>query len=210
MENQAEDTGLELKSGLLATLFIAGAFLVLASAIALQGLYLRVQHGDVRAKEASMAPKEYKAMLAEHEAELAGYRWIDKDAGAVGVPVSRAMDLTLEAAGGGFKEAAAPRPSVTETLPPAEAGAKLYASQGCIACHSVDGTKVIGPSFKGLFGHEVELADGTKVVADEAYLRESIANPTAKLVQGFAPLMPLLPLEADQITALVEYIKTLQ
>ena len=96
-----------------------------------------------------------------------------------------------------------------ETLP--ERGKRLFAEKGCMACHSVDGTAVVGPSLKGVFGHEVELADGTKVMADENYVRESIMDPTLKLVKGFQPLMPTYrgTLQDDEINAIVAYIKSL-
>lgn len=96
----------------------------------------------------------------------------------------------------------------------AKLGAELVASQGCAACHNVTGDPGgIGPTWKGLFNHEVELADGAKVTADEAYLTESIVNPMAKVVAGYQPIMPASygqVLTADQVAYLVEYIKSLQ
>ena len=70
-----------------------------------------------------------------------------------------------------------------------EAG-KALASQ-CLSCHSVDGSAMVGPTWKGLYGEEVELDDGTTVIADDAYLAESITDPGAKIVKGFpAGAMP--------------------
>ena len=97
---------------------------------------------------------------------------------------------------------------------PVERGKKWATQFGCVACHSIDGSKVVGPTWKGLFGHEVPLADGTTVKADDAYLLESIINPNAKIVQGFAPnLMPPTygaQLTKEQINDLIEYIKTIK
>jgi cytochrome c oxidase subunit II len=78
-----------------------------------------------------------------------------------------------------------------DALEPAERGEIWYAEFGCIGCHTVDGRNLVGPTWQGLFGHEVVLSDGSVVVADEAYLRQSILEPGAKVVQGFAPnIMP--------------------
>lgn len=97
-------------------------------------------------------------------------------------------------------------------LPPAEYGRKLYARSLCQTCHSLDGRVVTGPSFKGLFGKTETLADGHTVTVDEAYLRESILTPTAKVVRGFQPVMPPFAgqLGDKQIDALVAFIKSVQ
>lgn len=98
------------------------------------------------------------------------------------------------------------------SLPPAELGAKIYKEKGCNACHSLDGSKVVGPSFKGIFGHSVELQDGSTVDVDENYIRQSILEPQAQIVKGFAPVMPSFKgiLSDEDVTALVAYIKTLK
>lgn len=98
------------------------------------------------------------------------------------------------------------------SLPPAELGEKIYKEKGCNACHSVDGSTLVGPSFKGVYDHKVELADGSQVDADENYLRESILEPQAKTVKGFQPVMPSFKgiLSDDEVTAVIAYIKTLK
>ncbi len=98
------------------------------------------------------------------------------------------------------------------SLPPAELGAKIYKEKGCNACHSLDGSKIVGPSFKGIFGHSVELQDGSTVDVDENYIRQSILEPQAQVVKGFAPVMPSFKgiLSDEDVTALVAYIKTLK
>lgn len=94
----------------------------------------------------------------------------------------------------------------------AEKGKALAQSKGCVACHSDDGSAKVGPSYKGIFGHDVELADGSKVKVDENYLRESIENPTAKIVKGFAPSMPTFKglLKEEELGAIISYIKSLR
>jgi cytochrome c oxidase subunit 2 len=91
-------------------------------------------------------------------------------------------------------------------------GKHLSESKGCISCHSVSGPQGIGPSYKGLFGAKRTLSDGSEVVADENYLRESIEVPHAKIVKGFSPMMPtyLGQLGEEDINALIAYIKSLK
>src|SRR5438093_6631068 len=69
----------------------------------------------------------------------------------------------------------------------AEEGKRVAELMGCVACHSTDGSMLgkVGPTWKGLFGSEVALAGGAKILADESYLRESIREPAAKIVLGF-------------------------
>jgi len=98
------------------------------------------------------------------------------------------------------------------TLPPAQAGAELYKRRGCSQCHSVDGKANTGPTFQNLFGHPVQLKDGSTVEADENYIRESILNPQAKVVAGYQPVMPTYKgkLKDEEILAIIEYLKTLK
>lgn len=92
-----------------------------------------------------------------------------------------------------------------------EAGQNLAVMRGCSACHSVDETDKIGPTWVGLYGSEVELVDGTIVTADDDYLIESIEDPNAKIVKGFSRgSMPPLPLTNDEINSLVTYIKNVK
>jgi cytochrome c oxidase subunit 2 len=90
-------------------------------------------------------------------------------------------------------------------------GQALVAANGCAACHSINGAQGIGPTWFGLFGHEVHFTDGTTVIADEAYLAESIHEPQAKIVKGFeTQLMPTYGFTDEQIADIVAYIKTLR
>ncbi len=93
-----------------------------------------------------------------------------------------------------------------------ELGAKLYNEKGCFTCHSIDGSAKIGPTFKGVFGHEVKLTTGETVVVDENYIRESILEPLAKVVAGYQPVMPPFQgiLKPREVDALIAYIKTLK
>lgn len=90
-------------------------------------------------------------------------------------------------------------------------GAKVYAGKACITCHSSDGSAMTGPSFKGRWGQTLPLADGSKVLMDENYIRESVLRPQARVAAGFQPVMPTYQgvLKDREIDALVEYIKSL-
>jgi cytochrome c oxidase subunit 2 len=97
---------------------------------------------------------------------------------------------------------------------PVVRGEKAAQQYGCLACHSIDGVKGVGPTWKGSFGSQVVLADGTTVTADDTYLKESIVNPNVKLHEGFAPnLMPQnfgQTLNDQQIADIIEFIKSLK
>ena len=122
---------------------------------------------------------------------------------------------------GGVKVDLTPRKAVAVAMgkASAEEGEKLYQMFGCMACHSTDGNLQgkVGPSWKGLFGSEREIANtkGKKVKADVDYLKESILNPGAKVVRGFEKFdagMPIYEgiLNAVQVESLILYIKTLE
>jgi cytochrome c oxidase subunit 2 len=91
-------------------------------------------------------------------------------------------------------------------------GKILATKYGCAGCHSVDGSPMTGPTWFGLFGETVPLADGTTVTADEAYITESILEPNAKIVEGFPSpsVMPPFALTDEEVTNLIAYIKTLK
>jgi cytochrome c oxidase subunit 2 len=86
-------------------------------------------------------------------------------------------------------------------------GRAIAQSRGCLACHSLDGSPGVGPTWKGLFGGTRTLVGGAQVKADEAYLRRSIAQPGAEVVQGFAPVMPPADLNEQDMDAVIAFIK---
>jgi len=92
----------------------------------------------------------------------------------------------------------------------ASAGQKLFQQLACNTCHKTDGTGRC-PVLEGLFGKQVELQGGQKIAADENYIRESILNPTAKIVAGYEPIMPNFTgqVSEEQVSQLVAYIKSL-
>jgi len=97
-------------------------------------------------------------------------------------------------------------PGAANVLP----GRAVMIQKGCDACHSVDGTKSVGPSFKGLWGTRVELTDGTTDTVDEKFVEDMIHNPGKRVVKGFAPIMPKLPVTDAELDQLIEYLKALK
>jgi cytochrome c oxidase subunit II len=91
-------------------------------------------------------------------------------------------------------------------------GRRVATSQGCLKCHSVDGEPHIGPTWVDLYKRKTTLVDGKTIVADEAYLTESMMDPYAKVVKGYAQVMPSFRgrLAAPEAAALVEFIKSLR
>jgi cytochrome c oxidase subunit 2 len=96
-----------------------------------------------------------------------------------------------------------------ELEPLAAEGRDLVRSEGCASCHGANGQGGVGPSFVGLYGSEVTLDDGTTVIADEAYLRESITDPRAKTVDGYGLPMPTNDLSDADVDAIIAYIAAL-
>ena len=95
---------------------------------------------------------------------------------------------------------------------PAVAGQQLFQSLGCVSCHGANGEGGRGPGLVGLFGSRVSLNGGQTVTADEAYIRESIENPSAKVVLGFNPIMPTFQgqVTPEQLIQIMSFIKSLQ
>jgi cytochrome c oxidase subunit 2 len=97
--------------------------------------------------------------------------------------------------------------------PPEERGRRLAEAQGCVTCHSLDGTRIVGPTWKGLYGAQVPLADGGTVSADDAYLHDSIIDPNKQVHQGFPPGVMQsyqATLSDEQIKDIIEFIKTVK
>ncbi len=94
--------------------------------------------------------------------------------------------------------------------PMAARGGQLFQQLACVTCHLNDGSGR-GPSLAGVFGTQVTLANGSAVVADATYIRESILRPQAKLVAGYGPLMPTFQgqVSEESVMSLIEFIKSL-
>jgi cytochrome c oxidase subunit 2 len=107
-------------------------------------------------------------------------------------------------------------PTALDFAPPlgnlVDQGRRLATEQGCVKCHSIDGSQHIGPSWLDLYGRHEKLTDGRIITVDEGYITESMMDPFAKIVDGFKPVMPSFAnkLAGPEVAAIVEYIKSLQ
>lgn len=140
------------------------------------------------------------------------------------VVIAIAMVVTLVVA-------IAPRPGAPEIVPTAvcngcgphtpvaprnldgiSLGKRLFETKGCIGCHTTDGTPRVGPTLAHDFGTRVALADGSSIVVDEAYIRESLMSPQSKARPGYPPSMPSFAglLDDRQIRSLTDYIASLR
>lgn len=177
--------------------------LLLDSPHSIQGLYLpvfRAQQSAVPGREASLwfvadRPGEYEA---------------------VGTQVLGALEDSMRTKlivheQGGYEAWVATASDVLKLLPPVEAGKVLVERNGCLVCHTTDGTPKTGPSFKGVIGRHREFEDGSSMVTNEDYVRESIRQPRKRVVKGFQPLMPSFEGKVSdaEIDAIIEYFKSL-
>jgi len=94
-------------------------------------------------------------------------------------------------------------------LAPAERGLLWAGQQGCLACHSLDGSQGIGPSWLGSYGKSRNFQDGSTAIADEAYLLRAIRQPQAEVVAGFNNLMLPATLNDEQLLDVVALIRSL-
>ncbi len=99
-----------------------------------------------------------------------------------------------------------------KTMPLKELGALIHENRGCATCHSLDGTRGQGPSWKGIWGNTEKFIDGGSAVVDENYIRESILEPQKHVVQGYEGIMPTYQglLRPREILGVIEFIKTLK
>ncbi|MGH2831803.1 MAG: c-type cytochrome [Solirubrobacteraceae bacterium] len=128
------------------------------------------------------------------------------------------LTLCASGCGGDSSQGLSPRPSaLSQTAGPAARGQQLYQSDGCAGCHSLNGTRLTGPSWKGLAGSRVELSNGRIVTASRAYLTRHITEPNAMTVRGYpagvmAQAIESLGLKANpsDVKALVAFIESLR
>ncbi|CAI8716172.1 cytochrome c oxidase subunit II [Pseudomonas sp. IT-P74] len=159
----------------------------------------RVQVDEAYLKESILDPKA--RLVQGYPPVMVAYTLKDDELGAV-----IALIKSLGAAGQDDE------PSTGETSSPGEdlvaQGQRLAGSLGCLACHSVDGNKGVGPSWQGLYGKTETFADDTSVKVDEGYLKDSVLHPNAKIVKGYAAVMPALAPSDEELNALIAFIKS--
>ena len=96
------------------------------------------------------------------------------------------------------------------------AGKRIMKNIGCFACHTVDGNKLVGPSFKGIYGHNATVVTSgseREVMVDDEYIKRSIYDPNADVVKGFNKGLMLSykgQLSEDDVKQITEYLKSLK
>jgi len=157
-------------------------------------------------------PGSYQVLCAEYCGDRHSYM-LSK---VVGMPQAEfdkwyaSASAEIEAQQAGTEEAGA-----APAGPSPEKGARLVKLKGCVACHSLDGSRLVGPSFKGMFGKtETVIVNGKEeqITADEDYIRQSILEPGAAIVKGYPPAMPPQRdiVTDDDIEHIIAYLKTLK
>ena len=117
------------------------------------------------------------------------------------LPVFVPVVVTLSACG-----ADGAASSTLDLTPVGEEGRQVALTRGCASCHGLNGEGGVGPAFVGLLGRTVQLDDADPIVADEAYIVESIVDPNAKRVDGYSLPMPDVNLSDDEIASIVAYL----
>lgn len=103
--------------------------------------------------------------------------------------------------------------NTAESKSPAEAGPEILRAKGCLGCHSLDGSRKVGPTFKSLLGRgETVIKNGREenIVLDAVFIREHILNPRSATVKGFPPVMPQIPMTDEELNAIVAYLETIK
>jgi len=93
---------------------------------------------------------------------------------------------------------------------PASPGMKLLDAKGCLACHTVDGSASVGPTFKGAWGTTLQLEDGSIRTLDSALFLQKVHDPTAFVVKGYPPVMPVIQLTDDETEQIEAYLEGLR
>jgi cytochrome c2 len=169
---------------------------VVGDQIRLPGQFQNVEKGvQAAGMPANIVTGSDLADVATYVASVAGTQGFAQASGGAGATT------TAGGGGGGGGDAAK--------------GQQLYASLGCQGCHTVNGQNATGPTFKGLDGSKVALTDGKTVTADDPYLLESIEDPDAQIVKGYAKGVMSSVIKKGQVSksdaqALVAYIRTLK
>lgn len=183
--------------------FIVGMALAVAVGLALIGLFTAIAPeggGNVRA-ETVTAPCAFDHDIMDNVCPTP-----TPQPSPTPAPTLEALDITAPAVTAPGNGGAGADPGT----PTAAKGQQLVLDYGCIACHSTDGTVLVGPSWQGIYGSAEALEGGGSATVDDDYIRESIKEPNLKLVQGFGELMPALDVTDAEIDSIIEYIKTLR
>ena len=184
--------------------FVAGMALAVMVGLSLIGLFTAIKGGELRADDAPYAPCAFDHSLGKHGENVCPTPVPQPT--STPHPVVPAIAYTAPVVGAVATAADVSGP------PNEDIGADLVLAYGCLACHSTDGSELVGPTWQGLYGTQESIDDGTSVEVNDEYITESIQDPNAKITAGFtAGLMPTtLGVKDEEIPHIIEYIKSLK
>jgi len=225
----------EVNAPLIWTVAIVSALLLLVVIFGTQAWYYAAERDEIARKWEQAGNPWLDDLRREQNRNLTTRRWVDVEKQIVTVPIDRASSYLAAhdgrlpllagsrdsapassttpsppAAGAQMPTRAAPK-GIAGASPAVKRGKSLYAQMLCATCHSANGTRLIGPTHLNLLGREETLADGSKIVVDEAYLRESILDPQKQIVKGFPAIMPAMKdkITDAQLEDLIAYLRFL-
>jgi cytochrome c551/c552 len=189
---------------------------VLAVVFGLSGYFWMARHAADDRLNVKYGESAYRKAMNEEKAEKlkaisAAMKAMTDGAGEQ----ARAMHWNLPV----VQAAPAPTTPVTAQAAPAPfkvnaklaaKGKVLFGTKTCMACHSVDGTRIVGPSLKGFWGRKTKTEAGEEFYADQAYFTKSIKEPMAQISAGYPPAMAQLPVSDSEIEALLHYVASLK
>jgi cytochrome c1 len=225
----------EVNAPLIWTVGIVSALLLLVAVFGTQAWYYTAERDEIARKWEEAGNPWLDNLRREQTRNLTTRRWVDVEKQIVTVPIDRAAAYVVAHGGRLPKLAASPdsaaasktspttpatgaEPSTRATptglagaSPAVKRGKSLYVTMLCATCHSSNGTRLIGPTHLNLLGREETLADGSRIIVDEAYLRESILDPQKRVVKDFPPIMPPMKdkLTDAQLDDLIAYLRFL-
>ena len=185
--------------------FVGGMTLAVLVGLSLIGLFTAIRGGELRAEDAPYSPCYFDHDLGAHGENVCPT--------PVPLPTSTPHPVVPTI----VYTAPVAAPAVVALAdvsgpPDAGLGEDLVATYGCAACHTIDGSDLIGPTWLGLYGSQETLEDGTSVTVDDEYIKESIQDPNAKITAGFTAglMQATLGVRDEDIPHIIEYMKSLQ
>jgi len=224
----------EVNAPVIWTVGIVSGLLLLVVVVGMQAWFYAAERDEIPRKWERARNPWLDNLRREQTRNLTTRRWVDVEKQIVTMPIDRAAAY-VAAHGGRLPESTPPDPAaaskrspttpaaaapsstratrkgLAEASPAVKRGKSVYVRLLCATCHSVNGARLIGPTHLNLLGREETLTDGSRIVVDEAYLRESILDPQKRVVKDFPPIMPAMrdKITDAQLDDLIAYLRFL-
>lgn len=193
------------------TIWGVGSFIaVIISVFGLAGYFWNtLSEVQIEARDKSLYVAQHTKMEADAAETLKGLKAaqakvIETQGAAIAKPAPKVAPVVVASN-------AQPAPFVADAKLVTK-GKGLFVSKMCVTCHSLDGTRLVGPSMKGIYGRLSKMTNGTALYADEAYLTQSIKEPNALHVEGYPPggMVLIQPVNDQEIKSIVHYLTTVK